>query len=72
MSRRTLKASSARPSQTPLEGRTDVASTLTTNTVAHPPAAFHAGGTPECVAFGRGHLLSQQKAREGPRYRSCC
>jgi hypothetical protein len=37
MSRRNLKASSVRPSQTPLEGRADDASSLTLNTVALPP-----------------------------------
>ena len=36
MHHRSLKASSARPSQTPLEGRADDASCLTPNTVALP------------------------------------
>ena len=36
MPRRSLRASSARPSQTPLEGRADDASCLTPNTVARP------------------------------------
>jgi hypothetical protein len=36
VSRHSLKASSARPSQTPLEGGADAASCLTLNTVAYP------------------------------------
>ena len=45
---RSLKASSARPSQTPLEGRADDASCLTSNTVAHP-----SGTVPRIAAIAR-------------------
>jgi len=64
MSRRNLKASSARPSQTPLQGRADDASCLTLNTVAHPPAAFHADGASEFVVRGTPATLSLAKESE--------
>ena len=61
---RSLKASSARPSQTPLEGRADDASCLTSNTVAHPVGTVVANDKSDnCAA----HLLSQRKASEGMR-----
>ncbi len=72
---RSLKASSARPSQTPLEGRADDASCLTSNTVAHPavtlvarrratraPPTFNFASTPLAFRLG-GLALSQKRAR---------
>ncbi len=68
MSRRNLKASSARPSQTPLEGRADDASGSILNPVAHPPAAFHADGASEFVVRGTPATVS----RRGKRARERC
>jgi hypothetical protein len=63
MSRRNLKASSARPSQTPLEGRADDASGSILNPVAHPFAAFHADGASESVVRGTLATVSRKGKR---------
>jgi len=65
---RSLKASSARPSQTPLEGRADDASCLTSNTVAHQSVTRHSMPTGIGVrgTLCVGQLLSQKEREKRP------